>query len=238
MLILRIRMLWLIFQSWKRMEQVKKKRPTSFQRASTNQRINDLLQKFGSRHLYQIWLFKRTVLFSFPLFPSTSHLSSTPLFPTLFYSLLMTSMRFLALIALLPSLVLSAPLDVKRAQGQSLPPPSLDPFYKVPSNISTYERGQVVEKRDVATNVDGGNTATSYQVSQRLSRIRTKMKIAERRWRREENEAPGFLSDCRLESTSLKLPWLMKAFVLDLSNQQVSYRSTTTLQNPDLTVGS
>jgi len=58
-------------------------------------------------------------------------------------------MRFLTLaLTLLPISVLSIPLDIKRASGESLPPPSKDPFYKVPAfTIGFYQKGQVVDKR-------------------------------------------------------------------------------------------
>lgn len=76
-------------------------------------------------------------------------------------------MKFLTLtLALLPSLVLSAPFQVKR-DGSSLPNPLNDPFYKVPSNISDYSAGQVIQKRDVETNIEGSNAASSYQLSYR-----------------------------------------------------------------------
>jgi len=121
-------------------------------------------------------------------------------------------MRFLALaVTLLPCLVRSAPLEVKRA-GESLPPPSQDPFYKVPLTIGLYGKGQIVDKRgefeplrrlsisrgaafwtfipsasDVTTNIEGSNVASSYQVSTGEKGIR--------KWTQcERRRCSGFLS--------------------------------------------
>lgn len=84
-------------------------------------------------------------------------------------------MRFLALAMTLLPMSLAAPLELKRA-GESLPNPTVDPFYKVPSNIATYSAGQIVDKRDVTTNIEGTNVASSYQVS--LALLATKLFFA------------------------------------------------------------
>lgn len=110
-------------------------------------------------------LYKHPLIFflflSFYLLHPFLSLSFLPLFP------LSPIMKFLSLaLTLLPTFALSMPLEIKRA-GTSLPNPLEDPFYKVPSNIASYSAGQVVQKRDVETNIEGKNVASSYQVSYR-----------------------------------------------------------------------
>ena len=52
-------------------------------------------------------------------------------------------------------------LEERTAAG--FPAPSVDPFYKAPSNLSSYGNGKVIRFRQVTTRIDANNTYATYQ---------------------------------------------------------------------------
>ena len=86
------------------------------------------------------------------------HPSLSP-FPSFF------GMRLPLLASLSILLAASLVLAIPTVQlNPDFPDPSIDPFYRVPHNVSHYKNGAVIRSRAVVTNFDVVNVAESYQV--------------------------------------------------------------------------
>ncbi len=55
-------------------------------------------------------------------------------------------------------------LPLSARQNPAFPSPYVDPFYKVPANISAYANGQIIRRRSVPTTISNPNLAASYQL--------------------------------------------------------------------------